>query len=241
MDLQTKCKKLRLGSIYEIYPTIDYKDKEQYLSELFQVELDKRRDKKIGQMIKKARFFNPKTFDSYDWNLVKLPTTITKEDIMNLEFVKKKENLLLIGAVGTGKTHLATAIGIQACMYNFKVRFYQCADLVNLLLVRYKSGGLDKLMKELAKLDLLALDELGFVPFHRDGSELLFNIIASCYERNSVIVTSNLQFGEWNTVFGDNRLTSAIIDRLIHHAHIMTFTGESYRLRNALSANILKK
>ena len=160
---------------------------------------------------------------------------------MRLEFVKKKENLLLIGAVGTGKTHLATAIGIQACMYNLKVRFYQCADLVNLLLVRYKSGGLDKLMKELAKLDLLVLDELGFVPFHRDGSELLFNIIASCYERNSVIVTSNLQFGEWNTVFGDNRLTSAIIDRLIHHAHIMTFTGESYRLRNALSANILKK
>ncbi len=127
-------------------------------------------------------------------------------------------------------------------MYNLKVRFYQCADLVNLLLVRYKSSGLDKLMKELAKLDLLVLDELGFVPpFHRDGSELLFNIIASCYERNSVIVTSNLQFGEWNTVFGDNRLTSAIIDRLIHHAHIMTFTGESYRLRNALSANILKK
>ncbi|KMZ44444.1 transposase [Bacillus sp. FJAT-27238] len=115
------------------------------------------------------------------------------------------------------------------------MRLYRVAELVSILQTKFHAGNPPKFQKELMDADLLILDELGFVPFHKDGADLLFHLISECYERISVIVTSNLEFSQWNTVFGDNRLTAALIDRLVHHAHIVAFTGESYRLRHALS------
>jgi len=150
-------------------------------------------------------------------------------------FVERKENAILLGPVGTGKTHLATAIGVEACKQGKKVRFYRVAELVSILQTKFQAGNLPRFQKELLDTDVLILDELGFVPFHKDGADLLFHLISECYERISIIVTSNLEFSQWNTVFGDNRLTAALIDRLVHHAHIVAFTGESYRLRHALS------
>ncbi|MCM3560268.1 ATP-binding protein, partial [Brevibacillus borstelensis] len=144
-------------------------------------------------------------------------------------------NAILLGPVGTGKTHLATAIGVEACKQGKKVRFYRVAELVSILQTKFHAGNLPRFQKELLDTDVLILDELGFVPFHKDGADLLFQLISECYERISIIVTSNLEFSQWNTVFGDNRLTAALIDRLVHHAHIVAFTGESYRLRHALS------
>ncbi|HDI6354068.1 TPA: IS21-like element helper ATPase IstB, partial [Escherichia coli] len=145
-------------------------------------------------------------------------------------------NVLMLGKVGTGKTHLATALGVEACRRGYAVRFFRVPDLVALLQEKHANGALMRFQKELADCELLILDEVGFVPFHQTGAELLFHVISACYERNSVIVTSNLEFGQWNTVFGDTRLTAALVDRLVHHAHILAFTGESYRLRHALSS-----
>lgn len=116
------------------------------------------------------------------------------------------------------------------------VCFFRCLDLANALLESNRQGTLGKLMKLLKRADLIVIDELGFVPLHREGAELLFNVVAQAYESQSVIITSNLQFGQWNTVLGDNRLTAALIDRLVHHAHILAFEGESYRLQKAMSA-----
>jgi len=115
-----------------------------------------------------------------------------------------------------------------------RVRFYRCLDLANALLESQRQGRLRQLVADLEKADLIIIDELGFVPLHREGAELLFNVVAKAYERQSIIVTSNLQFGQWNTVLGDNRLTAALIDRLVHHAHILALEGESYRLQQAL-------
>lgn len=138
-------------------------------------------------------------------------------------------------AFHNGKTHLAISLGVEACRQGYGVRFFRVADLVSLLQQKYAEGRIGAFRKELAKNDCLILDELGYVPFHETGSELLFHVIADCYEKQSVIVTSNLEFGQWNSIFGDTRLTAALVDRLVHHAHILTFTGESYRLRHALS------
>ncbi|MBT9166341.1 MAG: Insertion sequence IS5376 putative ATP-binding protein [Chloroflexi bacterium] len=119
-------------------------------------------------------------------------------------------------------------------MQGTSVRFFRSVDLANTLLEKHKNGSLARYMRELRRCELLILDEVGFVPLHRDGAELFFNVVADSYERCSVIVTSNLEFGQWTTVFGDTRLTTALVDRLVHHAHILGFTGESYRLRSAL-------
>ncbi|MGL6009701.1 MAG: ATP-binding protein, partial [Culicoidibacterales bacterium] len=131
--------------------------------------------------------------------------------------------------------HLATALGIRACQAGKTVLFYRVADLVDQLEQALQTGNLVQLKRKIEKCDLLILDELGYVPFQKNGSELLFHIIAECYEQRSIIVTSNLDFGQWSRIFGDTKLTAALVDRLVHHAHIIQFSGESYRLKNALS------
>ena len=142
----------------------------------------------------------------------------------------------MLGSVGTGKSHLATALGIKACSNNKKVQFYRVVDLTNELLEKYKDGQANKLIKKIAKADLLILDELGYIPFNKKAAELLFSVISNCYEQHSIIVTSNLEFGRWNEVFGDDRLTAALIDRVVHHSHILAFTGKSYRFQQAMAS-----
>jgi DNA replication protein DnaC len=149
-------------------------------------------------------------------------------------FIDAKENLIFMGAVGTGKTHLATAIALKACQEGHKVRFFTAASLANLLLERNNKGTLSAFMNGLKKVELIVLDELGFIPLHKESAELLFQVISDCYERKSLIITTNLEFSNWNTVLGDNRLTAALIDRLVHHSHIVIFSGDSYRLQQSL-------
>ena len=234
MLLADYCKQLRLKTIVEIYEGVVYETKEQYITELFRKELESRYNARIKHLIKKAGFLTIKTLEGYIYDHITWPKPSSKSEILDLSFMANRENVLMLGSVGTCKTHLASALGVEACKQGKEVRFFRVVDLVNIMLEKHQAGTLVRFLREIQKCELLILDELGFVPFHRDGAELLFNVIADCYERRSVIVTSNLEFGQWNQTFGDNRLTAALIDRLVHHAHILAFTGESFRLRQAM-------
>lgn len=128
----------------------------------------------------------------------------------------------------------AQVIALKACQEGRKVRFFTAAGLANLLLEKNNKGTLNNFLGSLKKVELIVIDEIGFVPLHKDAAELLFQVISDCYERKSLIITSNLEFSQWNTVFGDNRLTAALVDRLIHHSHIVIFSGESYRLTQSM-------
>lgn len=230
------CKQLRLGYLGKVYPQITADSHEEFLLQALQAELRSRQSAKIQRLIKKAGFSQHKTFEDYVPNeAVTFPETLNLDMLKDLLFMERYENVMMLGSVGTGKSHLAAATGLEACRQGRNVRFVRVSDLVSTLLEKHQTGSLPRFMRELRKVELLILDELGFIPFHKDGAELLFDVISECYETTSVIVTTNLEFGQWNTVFGDKRLTAAIIDRLVHHAHILTFTGPSYRLKNALS------
>ncbi len=155
-------------------------------------------------------------------------------ELLQIELREREVNLIFPGSVGTGKTHLASAIALKACENKHNVRFFTAAQLANLLLERNNKGTLNSFLSNLKRVELIVVDEIGFVPLHKEAAELLFQVISDCYERRSLIITSNLEFSQWNTVFGDNRLTAALIDRLVHHSHIVIFSGESYRLMQSM-------
>jgi DNA replication protein DnaC len=149
-------------------------------------------------------------------------------------FIQAKRNLVLYGPVGTGKTHLAIAMGIRVCEVGMAVKFYTVAELVMRLAEAKRSGTLERLMKEIQRSELLILDEWGYVPVDREGSQLLFRVIADCYESRSLIITTNLEFSKWGSVFTDDQMAAAMIDRLAHHGNLLVFEGESYRMKHAL-------
>lgn len=229
------CRQLKLGQIESLVDQIEYSDRRQYTTDLFELVLRQRETNRTKTLIKKAGFPSPRTLEGFDYNPVTFPTVNTKDYILSLDFIAAKENLLMLGAVGTGKTHMATALGIKACLAGKKVSFYRTANLTNELLERHERGQLNRFLKSLVQKDLLILDEVGYVPASKKASELLFSLVSNSYENQSIIITSNLELGRWNEVFGDDRLTNALIDRLIHHSHILAFAGESFRFKQALS------
>lgn len=234
-DIEQMMRTLKLGGLAKDWRSVDYHDTEQYVTDLLTLELHEREVNRINRMVKTAGFHVIKTLDDFVWKSeIELPAGLTREYMEKLDFIKAKENLIFMGAVGTGKTHLATAIALKACQEGHKVRFFTAASLANILLERNNKGTLNSLMTSLKKVELIVIDELGFVPLHKDAAQLMFQVISECYERKSLIITSNLEFSGWNTVLGDNRLTAALIDRLVHHSHIVIFSGESYRLQQSM-------
>ena len=234
-DIEQNMRTLKLGGLAKDWRTVEYRDNEQYVSDLLDIELHEREVNRINRMIKTAGFNVLKTLDDYSWRSgIELPAGLTREYMVDLDFIDAKENLIFMGAVGTGKTHLATAIALKACQKGRKVRFFTAASLANLLLERNNKGTLTAFMNGLKKAELIVLDEFGFIPLHKESAELLFQVISECYERKSLIITTNLEFSNWNTVLGDNRLTAALIDRLVHHSHIVIFSGDSYRLQQSM-------
>lgn len=233
--LEACCKKLRLGSLADIYDQVEFKDRKQYLTGVLELALEQRRHPRAMRLVKQARFPVAKTMDSFDFSPITFPRGLDQAALTELHFIERRENLLCLGAVGTGKTHLAIALGMKACLKGCKVVFYRAVDLAQQLLARHREGTADRLIGRIAKADLFILDEVGYVPFEKRASQLLFSVVAGSYEQQSLIVTSNLEFGRWNEVFGDDRLTAALVDRLVHHAHILAFTGDSYRLRQAMA------
>jgi DNA replication protein DnaC len=216
--------------------SVPFNDPEQYITALLKLELLEREANRINRRMKKANFRVLKTLDEFVWNpRIELPGDLTQAYMEDLCFLAPKENLIFMGAVGTGKTHLATAIALKACQEGRDVRFFTAAELGNILLEKNAKGSLNNYLGSMKKTELIVIDEVGFVPLHKDAAELLFQVISDCYERKSLIITSNLEFSQWNTVFGDNRLTAALVDRLIHHSHIVIFSGESYRLTQSMN------
>lgn len=214
------------------------KEKADYLTYLLRLterELIDRERRAADRRIKAARFPILKTLESFDF--AKQPS-LNKSLILELvrgEYLDHKENILLVGSVGTGKTHLACALGYAACGQGKRVRFYTVSGLVTHLLEKREERTLEKFLNQLEKHHLLILDELGYVPFSKAGAELVFEVVSRAYERTSLIVTTNLPFEEWTEVLGSQRLTGALLDRLTHRVHILEANGESYRLREAQS------
>ena len=227
---------LKLGGMAREWRSVEFQNTEQYVRDLLELELREREVNRINRMVRTAGFQVIKTLEDFVWNHnIELPVGLTREYMERLQFLPKKENLIFLGSVGTGKTHLATAVALKACQVGKRVRFFTAASLANLLLERNNKGTLNGFLENLKRVELIVVDEIGFVPLHKDSAELLFQVISDCYERRSLIITSNLEFSQWNTVFGDNRLTAALIDRLIHHSHIIIFSGESYRLTQSMN------
>jgi DNA replication protein DnaC len=228
------CKELRFGkNIYESYSKIDAADFGDFLAQLLKMELDHRELTRKNRNLKSAGFDVIKTFEGYEFGDIQIPSSVSLEELKSGSFIEKLENLILYGPVGTGKSHMATAIGVAACSMGMKAKFFRTASLVNQLSEAKAKGELKRFMKQLEKTDLLICDEWGYVPFEKEGSQLLFQVISECYEKRSVIITTNLEFSKWNGIFYDEKLTSAIIDRLVHHSHLLVFQGQSYRLTHS--------
>jgi DNA replication protein DnaC len=202
----------------------------EFLLRLAEQELLERERKGTERRIKTARFPAPKSLDDFDFLAA---PSINKKQMIELtrcEWIDKRDNVIMLGNPGTGKTHLAVALGLAACQRGYKTRFFTAAGLVNALVEARNEKSLLRLQGQLAKLPLLIIDELGYVPFSKTGAELLFEIFSQRYERGSVVVTSNLPFEEWTSVLESERLTGALLDRLTHRAVIMPIEGGSYRL-----------
>ena len=232
--IKEHCFTLKLGSrMAENYKKIEAETNEEFLEKLLRLEVEARETNRKNSLLKTAKFDVVKTFENYSFDEIEIPVSIDIEDIKSASFIDRKENLILYGPVGTGKTHLATAIGIEACSKGKTVKFFRTAALVNSLLEAKKNEELKKFLKQIEKTDLLICDEWGYIPFEKDGSQLLFQVISECYEKRSLIITTNLEFSKWNSIFYDEKLTSAIIDRIIHHSHLLMFSGSSYRLKHS--------
>lgn len=205
----------------------------QYLFRLSERELIDRERRATERRIKKAQFPVLKTIETFDFTVQPSINQTLIRELLRGEYITKKESILLVGNSGTGKTHLATALGFAACSQGKRVRFFSTTGLVTLLLEQRENKALQRLHKQLERLDTLVLDELGYVPFSKAGAELLFDVVSRAYERTSLIVTTNLPFEQWIEVLGSERLTGALLDRLTHRVHIIEANGQSYRLQDA--------
>jgi DNA replication protein DnaC len=209
---------------------------EGYLLRLTELEVAARSANAVAGRIRAAGFPVLKDFDAFDFTAT---PALSKQKVLELargEWIEQHFNCCLIGGSGTGKTHVATALGLALCRLGKRVRFATAAGLVTHLEEAQQQHRLDRLLTQLDRLDLLIVDELGYLSFSRAGAELLFQVFADRYERRSLLITSNLPFGEWGQVFQGERMTAALLDRLTHRCHIFEMNGESYRFRESMKA-----
>ena len=204
-----------------------------YLLQLLELELLDREKRAADRRLKAAKFPTIKTLENFDFSARPSVNKVLIAELARCEWIDKRENVLMIGNPGTGKSHLATGLATQACAKGYRVRFYRTTELVTALIEARDERSFMRLKSQLIRLDLLVLDELGYVPASKVGAELLFDVISTAYERTSLIVTSNLPFESWTEVLGSERLTGATLDRLTHRCLIIETKGESYRLQDA--------
>ena len=237
--LEHHLKQLKLPTMYREYQVVgaacgkENVDYATYLLRLTERELIEREARAADRRIKAAGFPVIKTIDTFDFKVQPSINESLVKELLGGDYIDARENILLIGNSGTGKSHLATALSFATCAAGRKARFYSVTHLVTQLLEKREERSLERFQKQLEKQHLLVLDELGYVPFSKAGAELLFEVVSRAYERTSLIVTTNLPFENWVEVMGNERLTGALLDRLTHRVHIIEANGESYRLKEA--------
>ncbi len=236
--LASYCRELKLPAVLRSHPALARQARdgswpyEDFLAQLLEAEVTSRRDASAARLLRQAHFPDVKTLDQVEWEALRGISRPKVLELATCAFVEKADDVVIAGPIGTGKTHLAVAIGVEATRRRMHVLFARAADLVRTLLEARDEKTLGALLRRLQRVQLLIVDELGFVPFAKDGGELLFNLLADRHERRSTIVTTNLAFSEWVQVFGSEKLTAALLDRLALHSHVLTTRGDSYRTRH---------
>jgi len=238
--IRSYLKQLKLPAIAQSYTKLAREAAEAnmpyegYLLALLELEVAHRTESATRKRIQRAHFPYLRTLDQFDFSA--LPS-LNKARVLELsrgDYIRARENIIAIGNTGTGKTHIAISLGLLACQQGWKVRFYTAAGLINELGEAQAQQRLSRLQKQLAGYHLVILDEVGFIPFSASGSQALFQFCSGRYLTGSVIITTNLEFERWTEVFGDERLTGALLDRLTHRCHILEMNGESYRFKESL-------
>ena len=210
-------------------------DHARYLLRLSELELIDRERRMVERRIRQARFPAVKSLDSFDFTAIASLNKMLVMELARGEYIERRENVIALGNSGTGKTHVSLGLGLAACQKGLSVGFITAAALVHELIEARDEKRLLRLQKQLANYKLLIIDELGFVPLSKTGAELLFEVFSQRYERASTLITSNLPFDEWTEIFGSERLTGALLDRITHHDHILEMNGDSYRLKQSRS------
>ena len=206
----------------------------EYLADYLEAECGSRDASKRANLLRRCALPQPKTFDGYEWDQIIWPQGFDRDDLLTLSFLEDHEDLVLMGDVGTGKTHMAQALCMLACQRARPARFFTASSLVMRLRCARDSGRLERELSQIGKSELLVIDELGFLPLDADGARLLFQVVSQAYEQQSVVLATNLEFSRWGSVFGDDQMAAAVIDRTVHHGRPLQFKGESYRVRHAL-------
>lgn len=247
MELQANLKALNLTTVARHLERtvrqaresgVDYED---FLLELTTTELQMRAENRLKRRLQESKFPLVKPLETFDLSAVPDLDLRLFRELASGRFIQERRNVIFLGRSGTGKTHMATALGIEACGQSYRTRFVTCYGLVNELIEARQEKSLQRLIGRYARVELLILDELGYVPFSKEGAELLFQVLAERHEKGSVIITTNLGFADWTQVFGDPVMTAALLDRLTHKAHIIKCSWESYRLKQSLKERSKEK
>ena len=238
--LDSYLKQLKLPTIARAYPTAAREAADRnlsypaFLTDLCEQELRQREQNQLARRIKAAQFPWPKTLDEFDFSAVPGLNKVKVLELARGEFVRGHEPVIIVGNPGLGKTHLAIGVARACCQQGYRVRFVTAVALVNELAAAQQEYRLNKLLKQFRAVDLVVVDELGYLPFSPDRAQLLFQFFGERYDRGSVLVTTNLEFARWTELLGDERMTAALLDRLTFRGHVLVVTGESYRLKASL-------
>ena len=240
LELKANLKDLRLSAMTrEIEPNLRQAadsglGHDEFLLDLTRLERESRAANRLKRRIREAKFPLLKPLETFDLEMVPELDLRLFRELTSCDFIKERRNVIFMGTSGTGKTHMASGLGLEACKNNYKTRFTTCYGLVNELIEAREERDLQRLLARYSRYDLLILDELGYIPFSREGAELLFQVLAERHEKGSVMITSNLGFADWTQVFGEQTMTAALLDRLTHKARIINCNWQSYRLRQSL-------
>jgi DNA replication protein DnaC len=210
-------------------------DHQEYLRRLIDGEFAQRQQRRIERRVKAARFPVLKTLEQFRWDWPKKINRLQIQNLFRLEFVPQKGNVIFLGTVGLGKTHLATALGYALCLEGYSVLFADAIAVVNDLTAAQKAGSLKRALKKYLRPQVLCLDEVGYLPIDQGGADLLFQVISQRYERGSIVLTTNKPFKQWSSIFNnDSTIASAVLDRLLHHAETVIIEGSSYRMKDRI-------